>query len=120
MNPDDTSGSVYAVAFRDSRFLMVYNPKRRGWEMPGGHIRVGERPEDAAKREFVEESGFEIKVVAIRDLGHCFVCAAELGDRVSRNGEMEYLMFEELPEDLAFEREEYEDTVPWARTEISR
>ena len=32
MNPDDTSRSVYAVAFKDGRFLMVYNPKRKGWD----------------------------------------------------------------------------------------
>ena len=118
MNSDDTSSSVYAVAFREGKFLMVYNPKRRGWEMPGGHIRVGESPEDAAVREFEEESGYTITVVKIRDLGHCFVCAAELSGKVSSDGEMEVGMFDTLPDELAFDREEYEDTVPWSKSEI--
>ena len=118
MNSDDTSSSVYTVAFRDDEFLMVYNPKRRGWEMPGGHIRRGESPEEAAVREFVEEAGYSVKIVKMRNLGHCFVCAAELGDKVSSDEEMEVRMFGSLPDELAFEREEYEDTVPWSRAQI--
>ncbi len=118
MNADDTSSSVYAVAFRDGRFLMVYNGKRRGWEMPGGHIRVGETPEEAAAREFREESGYGIEIVATRDLGHCYVCAARLGEKVSPGAEMESRLFDALPDELAFERDEYEDTVPWSKREI--
>ncbi len=118
MNRDDTDSSVYAVAFREGKFLMVYNVKRRGWEMPGGHIRVGESPVDAAVREFREESGYDAEIVSIRNLGHCYVCAARLGDRVSSDAEMESRLFDTLPEQLAFERGEYEDTVPWSKREI--
>ncbi len=118
MNAEDTSSSVYAVAFRDGMFLMVYNTKRKGWEMPGGHIRVGEEPEEAAVREFREESGYDVEIVATRDLGHCYVCAARLGGRTSPGAEMESHLFETLPDELAFERDEYEDTVPWSKREI--
>ncbi len=118
MNPDDTSRSVYAVAFKDGRFLMVYNPKRKGWEMPGGHIRVGESVEDAAVREFKEESGYDVEIVKIRFLGHCYVCAARLGERTSCDAEMETRMFDTLPDELAFDRAEYDDTVPWSKSEI--
>ena len=38
----DTDRTAYTVAFGPEGFLMVFNPKRNGWEMPGGHIREGE------------------------------------------------------------------------------
>ncbi|TQS79222.1 MAG: hypothetical protein A3Q59_06925 [Methanomethylophilus alvi] len=118
MTPD-TGSTVYAVAFRGRRFLMVFNARRGGWEMPGGHIKEGETPEQAAVRETREESGFAIKVVATRDLGHCYVCAA-VADAGAADGdcEMESSFFGSLPEKLSFPREEYLDTVPWAEREL--
>lgn len=110
--------TVYAIAFRDGKFLMVYHPRRGGWEMPGGKIENGETPEEAAVREFREESGYNINIIGTRDLGHCFVCSASLGEKVSATCEMESRLFDSLPEDLSFERDEYEDTVPWARSLI--
>ena len=60
----DTDDTIYTVGFSDEGFLMVYNPKRKGWEMPGGHVREGEDREDAAVREFLEEFGVDVKVGA--------------------------------------------------------
>ena len=108
--------TAYAIAFKDDRFLMVWHKGRNGWEMPGGHVEEGETSEQAAKREFLEEAGYEIEVVAVRDIGYCDVCAAVLGRKVKDNCEMRSELFDELPEKLSFEREEYEDTVPWARS----
>ena len=31
----DTDDTIYTIAFKDGLFLMVWNPKRKGWEMPG-------------------------------------------------------------------------------------
>ncbi|MDO5861942.1 MAG: NUDIX hydrolase [Thermoplasmata archaeon] len=112
--------TCYAVAFRGDEFLMVWHMRRKGWEMPGGHIESGESPEQAAAREFREESGYSIEVVETRDLGHCYVCAAVLGDRVSESCEMEVRMFSKLPAELSFDRDEYEDTVPWAKAAVRR
>ena len=83
--------------------------------MPGGHIEEGETPQQAARREFVEEAGYDIEIWGIRDIGTCYVCAARLLGRVSDASEMESRIFGELPDELAFGRDEYEDTVPWAR-----
>lgn len=107
-------GTVYAIAFEGDRFLMVRHPKRGGWEMPGGRIEEGETPEEAATREFREEAGYDIEVLATRDIGTCYVCAAILGHKVSDDNEMPTGMFSAIPDELSFDREEYEDTVPWA------
>jgi len=110
--------TAYAIAFKDDRFLMVWHKGRNGWEMPGGHVEEGETSEQAAAREFLEEAGYEIEIVATRDIGYCDVCAAVLGKKVKDDCEMKSELFSELPDQLSFDREEYEDTVPWARKAI--
>ncbi len=107
--------TAYCVAMKDKKFLMVHNTKRNGWEMPGGKIESGESIEDAAKRECLEESGYEVTVVAKRNIGYCDVCACVLGEKVS-DGEMESEIFSELPDDLSFGTDEYDDVIAWART----
>ena len=107
--------TAYCVAVKDGKFLMVYNPKRKGWEMPGGRIEQGETVEEAAARECLEESGYSVKIVAKRNIGYCDVCACELGDKVS-DCEMESKLFDELPDDLSFDTDEYEGVIAWARS----
>ena len=108
--------TVYAVAFDKGRFLMVYNERRGGWEMPGGHVEEGETSAQAAAREFEEESGYRIEVLEVRDIGSCDVCAAVIAGKTGGPCEMRSEFFTELPSPLSFGREEYEDTVPWARS----
>lgn len=52
------------------RILLVRSP-RRGWEMPGGQVEIGESLETAARREVFEESGIEVS-----DLVFCGVFQA--------------------------------------------
>lgn len=50
---------VIVVCFEDEtreRFVMVRH-RERAWELPGGHVEGRESPEDAARREFHEETG---------------------------------------------------------------
>jgi 8-oxo-dGTP diphosphatase len=112
-------GTAYGVAFSGDRFLMVYNTKRDGWEMPGGTIEGGETAEEAVEREFLEEAGYEIVIMGTKDLGHCFVCSCLLRGPKKEQGEMESELFKELPERLAFERSEYQLVIPWARSAAS-
>ncbi len=112
--------TAYAVAFDGDRFLMVWHPRRNGWEMPGGHVEEGETSEQAAVREFREEAGYRIRVLEVRDIGYCDVCAAVIEGRAEGPCEMRSKLFSELPERLSFDRGEYEDTVPWARGVVSR
>ena len=106
--------TAYCVAFEGDRFLMVYHPRRKGWEMPGGKLEEGETPEGAAKRECLEESGYEVEITAVRDIGYCDVCAARIVGKKGE-GEMRSELFEDIPDDLSFDRTEYETVVPWAR-----
>jgi 8-oxo-dGTP pyrophosphatase MutT (NUDIX family) len=50
-----------AVVARDDagRILLIRSP-RRGWEMPGGQVELGESAEAAAIRETREESGIDV------------------------------------------------------------
>ena len=107
----------YCVAFDGDCFLMVYHPRRKGWEMPGGKLEPGETPEKAAVRECLEESGYEIEVVSVRDIGYCDVCAARIVSKKG-DGEMESRLFSDIPEELSFDRNEYEEVVPWARSQL--
>lgn len=105
---------VYAIAFGGPRFLMVYNPHRHGWEMPGGRIEPGEGPEKAVVREFREETGQCLvprASVPFRD-GHIF--AGDLS-RCDGDGEMEWRLFDALPSELAFPEVEYIEQLRWAK-----
>lgn len=62
---------VGMVVFKDDRVLLVRRgkPPRQGqWSLPGGRQRLGERIEEAARREAAEEAGIEIEVGPLIDV----------------------------------------------------
>ena len=65
---------VVVVAFEDDdrgRFAMVRH-RHRGWELPGGGIDGHETPEEAARREFLEETGrplIDARLILTQDRG---------------------------------------------------
>ena len=97
---------------------MVFNVKRNGWEMPGGHIEAGESETAAVKREFFEEAGYDIDILGSKDLGSCRVCACLLLDKINGSPEMISELFSNMPENLAFERSEYEAVISWAKSVV--
>ncbi len=62
---------VGVVVFKGDRVLLIRRgkPPRQGqWSLPGGRQRLGERIEEAARREVAEEAGIEIAVGPLIDV----------------------------------------------------
>lgn len=53
--------TVYII--HNQHFLFVKHPKYQKWMPPGGHLEPNETPAEAARREVIEETGFEIEFI---------------------------------------------------------
>jgi 8-oxo-dGTP pyrophosphatase MutT (NUDIX family) len=60
----DFTVAVFIV--QDAKVLLVHHRKLDKWLPIGGHIELDEDPEQAARREAREESGFEVELVGDR------------------------------------------------------
>lgn len=62
--PQSPKVAVGAVVFKDQRVLLVQRgkaPAQGLWAIPGGSVRLGERLQEAAEREILEEAGIIIR-----------------------------------------------------------
>ena len=113
------SPAVGVVLPHEGGILLVrrkYEPRAGMWSLPAGFMEYGEGPEETARREVREETGFEIdldvllgayrgaddprvRVVLMVYLGRIVGGLAQPGDDASELG---IYTLEALPEDLAF------------------
>ncbi len=56
----DFTASAFVV--RNEEVLLIDHRQLDKWVQPGGHIESRETPDEAARREVYEETGFEIKL----------------------------------------------------------
>lgn len=64
----DWGKSVAGVVIKDGRVLLArhtYGAGKGRLIIPGGYVRKGEAPEAALRREFLEETGVEVKAVGL-------------------------------------------------------
>ena len=54
---------VYVYGLKGDNILFVKKKGQRTWQLPGGEIKMGEIPEEAAEREFHEETGHNINIL---------------------------------------------------------
>ncbi len=55
-------GAICVIERADGALLLVRNSYRAGWGFPGGFIKRGESPADAARRETREEIGVDVAI----------------------------------------------------------
>lgn len=93
----------------------------RKWEMPGGRLLKGENHEQAAVREFFEETGMSLDIIGrIRILkpgGKVFVgtVRGELKAGAAEYNIVEVKEFTDLPDELSFPLVEYRAMLTQAR-----
>lgn len=59
---------VTTYVIKDNQILLIDHKKLLKWLPAGGHIELNESPEDAAKREVKEETGYEIELIPCNEL----------------------------------------------------
>lgn len=99
---------VVCVCRYKDKFLFSYNEKRKGWEIPGGHIEDGESWNDACTREMYEETGatkIDITPVCVYKISSygllCYCEILELSDLPKY--EMSKIMLSDtLPNNMTF------------------
>ncbi|MFG6115591.1 NUDIX hydrolase [Halobacillus sp. MO56] len=62
MEPPKHIVSAATIVVNDEGELLLIKGPKRGWEMPGGQVEIGESLTEAAVRETKEECGLDIEV----------------------------------------------------------
>jgi 8-oxo-dGTP diphosphatase len=64
----ERAAGVQGILERDGRVLLArraHDPHKGAWDLPGGFVDQTERPEDALRREFLEETGIPVEPVEL-------------------------------------------------------
>ncbi|WP_309118316.1 NUDIX hydrolase [Paenibacillus sp.] len=70
MNPPKHIVSAAAIVLNENNEVLLIKGPRRGWEMPGGQVELGESLAQAAIRETKEEAGIDIEIVKFCGIFH--------------------------------------------------
>ena len=113
MNSENTNWgqSVTGVVIRDGKVLLARHTYGSGKNMlivPGGYVNVGETPQEALKREFMEETKVEVEaidIIGIRFNMHDWYIAFKAeyisGEAASDNDENSEVLWLDIEEALS-------------------
>ena len=113
----NSAPAVQGLLVRNGRVLLGkrrFPPRQGYWDLPGGFLEEGERPEDGLRREFIEETGLTITPVeflggVVDPYDHYFVLGLTYvvegaGEPMPHDDveELRWFMPEEIPAEMAF------------------
>lgn len=126
------AGGVGVVAKKDGKFVLIRHTRESWgnshiyWAFPGGAVEHGEAFEEAAVREFKEETGLEVEISDL-DSVHEYILKSPKGERsvlyvaIFRGevvgGEVRPVHPNEISEVKLFDKVPSEGLVPWLREE---
>lgn len=79
-NENNETMKAGSVVVNDGKILLVSVPDKNNWSFPKGHMEEGETKEETAKREVLEETGYEIEL--IRELSNITYNHKESGEAI--------------------------------------
>ncbi len=90
---------VGAIIRKDSRILMVSNPRNDYCYSVGGRVQFGETAGDAIKREVLEETGMALEVDRLGFVHENFFLSDTKGDR-AKVYEISFFFYMKVPDDF--------------------
>lgn len=85
--PLELISAVACIVFCGDKVVLTRH-EYRGWEYPGGHREIGETPEDAIRREVLEETGLILDNIKL--IGHKKITHAEPNKHRDHEGNYPY------------------------------
>jgi 8-oxo-dGTP diphosphatase len=68
VTPSFSVGAMCLIEDGEGRVLLVRQPYRAGWGLPGGFLKRGETPEACAVREVREEVGLDVELTGLAQM----------------------------------------------------
>ncbi|WP_166238593.1 NUDIX hydrolase [Paenibacillus turpanensis] len=62
------AGVAVLILNEEGQLLMQHRADTRDWGLPAGYMEIGEKPDEAAKREVREETGLAVRKLELVDL----------------------------------------------------
>lgn len=96
---------VYVYGLKEGKIILVKKKNKNTWELPGGKIESEEIPEETAKREFLEETGYNINILQSFETNEIdkLIFVGEVGNKLTKRiceeiGEIKFFRFDQFPE----------------------